>query len=1043
MHDPCRNGAPRTVGRSLATGVALSCLGLGLSCGSGGGGGSGYQGPLGAELPKPGGGTYFLDPHQGGRASRMRLPEVFQGRLVDVHGLATDGSTDPEPVHRDLLVRDTLQSDASDYELQVNPITQRTRLIVRRVRGAPDSGSGTFEELVARARANLLPVLPQGESGGNGVLSLVPRNAALALRFDDLLQDDAESTAALVDVVRLASGYPPDTPLLARILFDPNFGGVSRDAFHSTRVLIDFAVTAQESADSPFEVPVNALGLPASLPNDARANVSVRLPTRLAPERGVFRLLTNLAGGALDRRDDGPVDPEDGDLVRAFRSGRGDDGNNGFLLDLNPPELIGAWPVSVSSAFPDPSGPSGRQWVLDLVFTTVCRRALAPGDVLSLGSYQLEPVEPSNEPDSEGRVENARVRLLNDEPLTGGGALLGSGLFQATYANSGAFPSGCWISFSPPAGEPPTSGIAPESQVLLRFSEPMDPGSLDPFDTARLGRGGGADPILPSSIVVSDVVASPDLRQFRVRPLLPLAYATSGEYHFDLAAVAGVTDLAGNALAGAPGPIPVHLDPAAERFENGGVVQRFGAIDELEPIGKDDLRGQVFYDLARGVIRGRSPSSDSFPADQSNPVPSIMIPFLPGVQTPLSGLGSKLQAVWRYCDLGWFVEDESKHNLDVVGLNWAPSGGTVLSDFFERFEIRLAHSRRLPDEARVFTGTFYPCSGLGAGARICTPCRTFVPYEDNILVDPRSPQLTVHDRSLGYRITASDLFLGVSGMPLVPFPMNRGNGAFKSFTWRDTAVLAKDGEESGGIPLKIEVTPPLDIVPGPAGRIAGPGSVPAWGLPLLMEFRCYPSTNALGLNPLSIYLAQNAQQLPCFRAFSTGGLDEGGQKVLVDPDLAIFPEGGFNPGSRPPGKPTAFQADNSFYVGQLDTVVRVSRCHVIWFDSGLLDPRYHAPVVSPKPEDQPAGTRIELEFRGATGFLPSAGERPFDSRALDPLGDLEPGEVLFLDGDGSWTSDITRLAGARYLQTRISFVNNLEAGIFPELSAIGLAFEAR
>jgi hypothetical protein len=37
------------------------------------------------------------------------------------------------------------------------------------------------------------------------------------------------------------------------------------------------------------------------------------------------------------------------------------------------------------------------------------------------------------------------------------------------------------------------------------------------------------------------------------------------------------------------------------------------------------------------------------------------------VQTPLSPLGSKLQALWRYCDLGFSVRDETKYDVDVVG----------------------------------------------------------------------------------------------------------------------------------------------------------------------------------------------------------------------------------------------------------------------------------------------------------------------------------------------------------------------------------------
>jgi len=1038
MLEPCPDRAARR--RNPVWGSALLCCALLVGCGGGGGGGSAFQGVPGSELAKPGGGTFFLDEHHDGGASRLRLIELVQGRLVDVHGLQVDGSVDPEPAFRDLLVRESVQSDGLNYRLEVNPITQRARLVVLRERGAEDTGSGTFEALLRSARSDLLPVITSGESGG--VVSLVPRNACLSLRFDDLLADDAEAAAELVDTLRLVTGTPPRAPFLARLFFDPNHGGTLGDAFHSTRILVDLTTSAEEAVASPYELPINALGLPPSLPGDARASVSIRLPTRLDAGAGIFELLTNLSGAPLDRRGDGPVDPQTFELVRAFRAGRADDGNNGFLLDLNKPELIGAWPLSVSSAVPDPSGPAGRQFVVDLRFSSPCRQALEPGDVIAVGELLLEPVERSTAPDVDGEISSARLRLLTAGTLANGNALLGGGLFQTTYASIGGIPPACWIELTPPAATPPATGLLPEVQIGLRFSEPMDPASLDPFENLRLVRGGASVPVQSENIVVAQVGAGTDLRTFRLTPLLPLAYLTTGEYRLELSQ-SGLTDLAGNSLAAAPPPFVLVLDEDAPLFDNGGVVLRFNELDELPPIGKNDLRGQLFYDFSRGIIRGRTPVYESFAADQSNPVPSIMIPFLPGVQTPLSGLGSKLQTVWRYCDLGWQVEDEARHNLDVVGLNWSPAGGTVLNDFFERFEIRLAHSRRQPDEARTFTGTFYPCSGVGAGERICTPCLTFVPYEDNVLLDPRSPQRVVHERSLGYRVQNSDVFVGVSGTRLMPFPMNRAGAPFVSYTWRDTAVLAKDGADSGGIPLKIETTEPLQLVPGPVGRIAPASRVPAWGLPLLMEFRCYPSNSALGLNPVSIYLAQNAQQLPCFRAYTTGGTDESRQQVRVDPDLALFPEGGFNPGSRPPGQRTTFQADNSFYVGQLDTVVRVSRCHTVWHDSLLGDPHYFTPVVSPRPDEQPPGTRIELEFRGAAGFTGQAVTDAFDANALDPLGDVLPDEVQFFEGDGTWTASLEELSGARYLQLRITFVNNIEALIFPELSSVGIAFEAR
>jgi hypothetical protein len=569
----------------------------------------------------------------------------------------------------------------------------------------------------------------------------------------------------------------------------------------------------------------------------------------------------------------------------------------------------------------------------------------------------------------------------------------------------------------------------------------MDPASLDPFDGYRLVRGDSNSPLTATNLVIGRVDASTDLREFRFVPLLPLSFGSSGEYHLELVSgPEGITDLAGNPLASALAPVDFSMEPGAAAFSNGGTALRFVSVDELEPVGLRDLRGQFFYDFSRQAIRPRPVSFESFPADRTQPVPSIMIPFAPGVQTPLSPLGSKLQMLWRYCDLGWQVADETKHNLDVVGLSWSPIGGQVLSDYYDRFELRLAHSRRLPDETRTPVGANYPCSGLGSQVPLDPSCEANVPYTDNILVDPLSPQKVVHDRSLGYRIDPTRMFMSATGTSLMPYPLNQGAGALTTYTWRDTAVLALGGQDSPGIPLAIEIGAPLFLEVGPPGRIAPAGFVPSYGLPLLIEVRCFPSSAGIGLNPLDISLAQNAQPLPNFRAFSTGGVNTAGVPVQVNPDLALIPQGGFNPSSNPPGQPTALDSDNSFYIGQLDSVVRISRAHSIWIDTQYPTPRFAEPVVAPPPELQPGTAQVLLEFRGAQGFAGGAETQAFDGLLLDPYGDVSQGMVDFLGGDRTWRAELGHLDGARYVQIRISFVNDVAAGLSPELSAVGFAY---
>jgi hypothetical protein len=92
------------------------------------------------------------------------------------------------------------------------------------------------------------------------------------------------------------------------------------------------------------------------------------------------------------------------------------------------------------------------------------------------------------------------------------------------------------------------------------------------------------------------------------------------------------------------------------------------------------------------------------------------------------------------------------------------------------------------------------------------------------------------------------------------------------------------------------------------------------------------------------------------------------------------------------------------------------------------------------PDQQPGNARIEVELRGASGFEGDGLTRAFDARELDPMGDIGEFEVLFHDGDATWSGDVARLTGARYVQVRVTFVNDVVALVTPELSSLGLAY---
>jgi hypothetical protein len=298
-------------------------------------------------------------------------------------------------------------------------------------------------------------------------------------------------------------------------------------------------------------------------------------------------------------------------------------------------------------------------------------------------------------------------------------------------------------------------------------------------------------------------------------------------------------------------------------------------------------------------------------------------------------------------------------------------------------------------------------------------------------------QRVVHPRARGYVVNPADRYVSASGTVLQPFPLNRGLAASEKqfYTWRDTAILQRGAPFGAG--AEMAITANLGIS-GAASNPFPVDVVPAIGLPLLMDFRCYPDTDALGLNVFDTSTVTLGGQ-PRTRAFSTGGVQTGGIIVPKDPDLEPVATGGFNAAGTPPGASTP-GLDNVFYLGEMNLVTRVSRAYTIWFDTTIAAPTYVAPVVEPSSEKQPEGTAIVLAFRGATNVvatsaaLLNANTLSFDGNAA------VAGDVTFANNDATWKSTMPALNGSRFFQTRISFIGNAATNLVPKLSALGFAF---
>jgi hypothetical protein len=296
----------------------------------------------------------------------------------------------------------------------------------------------------------------------------------------------------------------------------------------------------------------------------------------------------------------------------------------------------------------------------------------------------------------------------------------------------------------------------------------------------------------------------------------------------------------------------------------------------------------------------------------------------------------------------------------------------------------------------------------------------------------------VHNRNLGYIVSPADLFASENGVPMLPYPLNRTIpiGQYVYYTWRDTALQMAAAPNGPGAELKI--VNQIELI-GQPGNPYSPGSVASLALPLLMEFRCFPDNGALGLNTFDVSMAVSFSSRPNFRAFSTGGV-QGSTQIVKDPDLETVATGGFNPNSTPPGAPT-LPVDNVFYIGQLDMVLRVSRAHTIWFNTGGTNPpTYGVPIVEPSDANQPTGSQLLLHFRGATS---ATGPDVSNALKIDPYGEVNaPANlVTFLNSDNTWKPLLSQLNGARLFQARITFVANAATGLVPVLSSLGFAYK--
>ena len=1014
------------------------------------------------------GSRYFLpQPNLGGNGSSLLIAGVHWGRLVQV---ADHQGTQQL---RDFLISDGIRDGdvfqpshgaALAYGLQRNPVTGQFTLTI-----PAKAGTIRFKEALENVEANFRSIVDQDlDVNELGPFSMIPRNATIALEFQDLLEPAFEggtwndaaggqvanpiSGQLAHQVLRVLTGSLPDQPFDARVFCDPNHGNLAdlnsngTPEFYSTRVLIAPVVTWVDAQSSNPPLPVNALGFPESV-NMHVANLGLRIPTVVVGALGQTQILRNPSGNGLAYVGNGNNDNSSGtfDVVRAMRSGGSttQDPFNGFLFDDDSPQVIGSLGTTiVGTPVADPQLPGRFSLPLIQFDVDACATSIEVGDMITQAQPQGQVVGVVRAVDSAGSPSNVVVDVLvpANAAFTAGPARL-----QTTW-EAGVDEPACFVRFSPAAGQGSAQDVSPNAGVWLQFSEPMDVSTLTAFDGFSIQRAASLPFGKAFDYAIGEVIPSADQSQFLwSHPALPFSHTAgvADGYRILLDDSAdGPADLAGNRIASGDQlpPVGFRLDPNAPEQVTGGFAMRFDDVgNEIFPNGQLEIRqAQLLFDFDAELVRPRAVKHFSATADRHSLLPGRMTPFVGGVQTPLSSLGSKLQSLWRYADVGFSVSDEAAFNVDIEGISWSPVGGNVAADVYDEFQIGLTHSKWLPDEY------LDPMSGFPRyGASGVKP-----PYDANLNDPIGDPMKVVHPKQAGYLVSPLNLYTSASGTPMLPYPLNEGLDPedHKHYTWRDTAMQALgggivgSGNTGNGVPLDAELLA-LGLDPA-TPKDYQVGQVPSVGLPILMELRCYPSSQALGLNSLDVSLAVTSSPRPNFRAFSTGGVGTDGLPHNVYPDAVDIASGGYNPASIPPGAHTP-GTDNTFYMGELALVTRVSRAHSMWFDSGPGNTAYAEPVIEPRAADQAPGTSVSVVFRGALAAPPSelvAGAPGGNPNALTAYGDSAAGDAISFLGDNSWHATMGAIDTARWFQFRLTFISNAATGESPELSTLAIGY---
>lgn len=649
-----------------------------------------------------------------GFGSNFTLASVSWGRLAEI--LDADGNSLGKKV-----ISPSLDSDSTHFTVSNNPITEITE-----VQLIPVAGTALYQESL-----NLL----DKDSSGNSTLAtptvrgpddsigfgVIPSNAALKLQFNVPVDFSTVSS----NTIKFLVGSPPTLPF---------YGVYYPDVTDSSVVIFKPTISNLENIATGLSV--NPIGFPRST-TEANGNLDILLPIVLDPLTGQNVVIKSSDGQNLAVVNN-PINSITGAINRRYRSGGDTDSNGGFLIDSDPPQILGTQSMTISSVLDPSPVNASRQRITFSIDSTFCQDLVpVEDDVLVQGSaFGLVK-----------SVISTGVNNVVDVLVLSGSFSEGAGFYKTPYeelVHGDLKP--CFVSVTPinSAATPPTSWLNNDSTFTVEFSEPINTSSVLPFRTFAITNrdvelDDSVDPddsdlildldLAPSdfgalwnSFVVGEIFPSADRKSFRFEPLMDLNDTKTYDLHIvwgdPTGNLEGIRDLAGNALDITEDfrVEEMTVDPSEPDTTTNVRVFRFKAID-LDEDGISAFpetnvlsgNGQGSFAAPNGGITGRNATPYRRIMDDTQTFIGAMNVTPSGLQTPFVPLGARMMTLYRYHDVfggqipageiggrGPNVNEKDTWHVDVKGFSWSPFGGNAFPDAFDRLQILMGHSLYSP-----------------------------------------------------------------------------------------------------------------------------------------------------------------------------------------------------------------------------------------------------------------------------------------------------------------------------------------------------------